>query len=84
MIHEVDVTATSAYEAAAMGYRKMLDDNWSLKSAEEAAHLEVVLPQPPVVHRVSVERLKAFANSAGEPKEMAERGRIKAILEGKG
>lgn len=59
------------------------EDDWSAKAAEDAIALETSIPQPAVVHRVTLEKLRAYANSAGKPGDRAERSRIRAMLEGK-
>ena len=79
-VHEVEVCASSAYEAAAMAYRELRKAVWSSRVAQEAVILEVVIQQPEVIHRISLERLKAYGNSAGPPNQMAKRLRVRELM----
>ena len=79
-VHEVEVMAGSVMEAAALGYRELKQDPLA-SIPDEAVAIEVAVQRPAVVHRVSLESLKAWARGKS-PREILEREPIRKMLEG--
>ena len=79
--HTAEVTAETLYEAAALGIRAI-----SLQSAEEPrlrTLIAVEVKAPAVRHEMTFQALKEWMDKrSGTPKEMAQRWRLKSLLEG--
>jgi hypothetical protein len=79
--HSVDVSASTLYEAVALGLAAIRGDDWVMGIPQGANHVRVRTVNVPVEHEV---KLKDFSNwldrSGGSPRERADRHRIREIL----
>lgn len=83
--HEVDVTASTLYEAVASAINAFRRD--ALLRGEEyiigtGTQFSVTATAPSVTHTVSTRHLENYLGSGKSPKEKVERDRIKALMDG--
>jgi hypothetical protein len=75
--HTVDVSASSLYGAAVLGMKAFEETGWADHPVGE---MEVIVRSPAVKHRVPVVRVTNWLRSAGSPRDMALKARLKQIL----
>ena len=75
--HTVEVSASSLYEAAVLGLKAFEQTGWSDHPVGE---MEIVAKSPAVKHRVPVVKVTNWLRSAGSPKDVALKTRLRAIL----
>jgi hypothetical protein len=77
----VDVTASTLYEAVALGLKAIRGDDWSGGFSEEYAAVQVLVTDIPVEHTVMLKNFSAWLQrSAGSPKDVIARSRVREIL----
>jgi hypothetical protein len=81
VVHTVEVTASTLYEAVALGMAAIRTDEWTTGIAQGMNSVKVRVTNVPVEHEVL---LKDFTNwldrTGGSPREVSDRQRIKTIL----
>ena len=79
--HTVDVTATTLYEAIALGLAALRDSGWVAGIPEGLAAVRVSVTSIPIEHTV---KMRDFANwverKGGSPKQVSNCARIRTIL----
>jgi len=79
--HTVDVTASSLYEAVALGLKVMRGHTWVEPVAEQLATVKVVVRDVPVEHTVKLRDFTAWLQrTAGSPSAVTARRRVREIL----
>jgi len=79
--HTADVTASTLYEAVALGLKAIRGDDWSGSFSEEYGAVQVLVTEIPVEHTVKLKDFSAWLQrSAGSPKDVIARGRVREIL----
>jgi hypothetical protein len=79
--HTVEVTAETLYEAVALGLAAILGNEWVMGIAQGLNAVQVCVKDVPVVHSVQLKDFTAWLErSAGSPRELSKRKRIKQIL----
>ena len=82
--HTVDVTASSLYEAVALGLKVMRGHTWVEPLAERLSTVKVVVRDVPVEHTVKLRDFAAWLQrSAGSPSDVTARRRVREILGGR-
>jgi hypothetical protein len=80
LVHHVEVTADSMYEAAALALKALREAPW-VGAIGPGTRLEVEVVPVPVRHEVSVQQLRRWAEStAATPAERLRKDRVKALL----
>lgn len=83
VIHEVEVSASSVYEAAARAIRAFRDQDWSMEAAYWTGCLEVIAKQPEVNHKVLLKDFEQWLKRhGGTPREISQRQFLQRILDG--
>ena len=77
MTHTAEVSASSLYEAAVLGMKAFEQTGWA---DHPVGWMEVVVKSPAVKHKVPVIQVTNWLRSAGSPKEVALKTRLRAIL----
>ncbi len=79
----MEVLASSLYEAAAIAIKALREDPFVPENFKpEKATIQVSVQRPGVVHSFPAERVFSFVRSLAQaPAGMAERNRLRAILE---
>jgi|ERR1700682_4063036 len=79
--HTVEVSATTLYEAVALGMATIRTDEWVTEIAQGLNSVKVLVTNVPVEHEVLLKDFtKWLDRSGGSPREMSDRKRIKSIL----
>jgi hypothetical protein len=79
--HAVDVTASTLYEAVALGLKAIRGHDWVEDLSEEFGTVRVSVTNIPVEHTVKIREFNAWLQrSAGSPKEVSTRSRIREIF----
>src|SRR5690348_2656295 len=79
--HSTIVTASTLYEAVALGLASIRSHDWAGEIAEGLNVVEVSITELPATHSVKLQDFKRWLNKAGgNPKEVADRNRIRRIL----
>ena len=79
--HSVEVTASTLYEAVALGLKALRGDNWVPGFSEEFGTVRVSVTNIPVKHTVRIRDFNSWLErSARNPKEVSARNRIREIL----
>jgi len=80
--HTVKVTATTLYEAVALGLAAIRGNEWVMGIAEGLNVVRVRVTDIPVEHEVKLgEFLKWLERKGGSPRETSDRNRIRDILQ---
>jgi hypothetical protein len=77
IVHTVEVSASLLYEAAVLGKRAFEQTGWA---DHPVGCMEVTVRSPAVKHRVPVIQVTNWLRSAGSPREMALKSRLREIL----
>jgi len=79
--HTVDVTASTLYEAVALGMAAIRTDKWVTGIAHGLNPVTVQVTNVPVKHEVKLMDFTKWLDRAnGSPREITERKRIRSIL----
>ncbi len=79
--HTVEVTAETLYEAVALGLAAIRGNEWVNEIAQGSNAVQVCAKDVPVVHSVQMRDFTDWlGRSAGSPKDVSKRRRIKEIL----
>ena len=79
--HTVEVTAETLYEAVALGLAAIRGNEWVTGIAQGLNAVQVCASDVPVVHSVQLKDFTAWLErTAGSPKDLSKRKRIKEIL----
>ena len=79
--HTVEVTAETLYEAVALGLAAIRGNEWVTGIDQGLNAVQVCASDVPVVHSVQLKDFTAWlGRSAGSPKDLSKRKRIKDIL----
>lgn len=79
--HSVEVTATTLYEAVALGVAALRTGEWVTEIGQSMIPVRVRVSNVAVEHEVKLGDLtKWLERSNGSPREMMERKRIRSIL----
>lgn len=80
VVHTVQVTAQSLYEAVAQALRLFREDAWSEDSSRGPASVTVAIRQPEVEHNVRIKDFENWLDSAARsPADMALKNRLRNI-----
>ena len=81
MRHSVEVTASTLYEAVAMGLAAIRGEEWAGEIAEGLNTVEVTVIPAPVTHSVTMQDFRRWMDrKGGAPREVSHRERIRRIL----
>jgi hypothetical protein len=81
VIHTVEVTASTLYEAVALGMAAVRTEEWANGIAMGLNSVKVRVTNVPVEHEVVLKDFtKWLDRSGGSPREVSDRRRIKTIL----
>jgi hypothetical protein len=79
--HSVAVTASTLYEAVALGLASIRGHDWVAGIAEGLNTVRVSALQVPVEHAVRIQDFKSWLEkSGGSPRERSDRYRVREIL----
>jgi hypothetical protein len=79
--HTVEVTAETLYEAVALGLLAVRGNDWVVGIAQGLNTVQVSVVDIPIEHSVKIQDFNAWLErTAGSPKEISKRSRIKEIL----
>jgi hypothetical protein len=78
--HAVEVTAESAYEAAALGVSALRNSGWA-DSIAPGTELEIHVREPATSHRLTVRQIQRWCDGvAVSPDETLKKRRLKQLL----
>jgi hypothetical protein len=81
--HSVAISASSMYEAAALGLSELKRCGFAMAMAGAATRLTVTVEAPATTHELSVARLQAWLDASGKtPREQAVKVRLRQQLGG--
>ena len=75
--HTVEVLASTLFEAAVLGMKAFEQTGWA---DHPVGCMDVVVKSPAVKHTVPVVSVTNWLRSAGSPREVAQKARLRAIL----
>lgn len=79
--HTVEVTATTLFEAVALGLAALRGHDWVAGIPEGLAPVRVVVTSIPVQHSVKMrDFVRWVERTGGSPRDVADRSRVRAIL----
>lgn len=79
--HSVEVTASTLYEAVALGLVAVREHDWTGDIAEGLNTVDVSVKTVSVMHSVTMQDFKKWLNrKGGTPKEITQRNQIRRIL----
>lgn len=79
--HRAEVTASTLYEAVALGLVAIRDHDWTSEIAEGLNSLEVSVKTAPVTHSVTMQDFKKWLDRrGGTPAEISHRNDVRRIL----
>ena len=77
----VEVTASTLYEAVALGLAAVRGDEWASEIAEGLNTVEAIVITVPVTHSVTMQDFRKWMDrKGGAPREVLHRERIRHIL----
>jgi hypothetical protein len=80
VVHSIEVSAGSLYEAAALGLSLLRQDGWVAQVAP-GTKLEVQVREPAITHVVSVAQIRRWCDGVTtSPDEVLKRKRVKELL----
>jgi hypothetical protein len=80
VIHSVEVTADSLYEAAAIGLSMLRQDGWVAQVAP-GMQLDVQVRTPVTTHKVTVAQIRRWCDGVTvSPEEVLKRKRVRELL----
>jgi hypothetical protein len=79
--HTVEVTASTLYEAVALGLKAIRGQDWVAGLNEQFGGVRVAVTSIPVEHTVKLKDFAAWLErTAGSPRDVTARNRIREIL----
>jgi hypothetical protein len=79
--HTADVTASTLYEAVALGLAAIRGHDWAADLSEGANTIEVSVTEVHVAHAVRFGDFKNWIDwTGGSPRDVVQRGRVREIL----
>lgn len=79
--HSVEVTASTLYEAVAMGLAAVRGEEWAGEIAEGLNTVEVTVIPVPVTHTVIMQDFRKWMDrKGGAPREITQRDDVRRIL----
>jgi hypothetical protein len=79
--HSVEVTASTLYEAVALGLVAIRDHNWAGEIAEGLNNVDVSVSTVPVMHFVNMQDFNKWLSRSGRtPNEITQRKHMRWIL----
>lgn len=79
--HTVDVTASTLYEAVALGMAAVRSEGWANGIAMGLNSVKVRVTNVAVEHEIQLKEFtKWLEKTSGSPREMSDRKRVKSIL----
>jgi len=79
--HTAHVTASSLYEAMALGLTTIRGSEWAGKIVEGLNTIEVVVASVPVTHSVTMRQFQTWLARPGRtPREMSHRQHVRSLL----
>ena len=79
--HSVEVTASTLYEAVAMGLAAINGEEWAGEIAEGLNTVDVTVIPVPVTHSVRMQDFRKWLDRrGGAPSDISQRDRIRRIL----
>ena len=79
--HTVTVSASSLYEAAAMGIAEFKKSGFAFAGISPATRLQIAVQAPAITHELSVAKLQAWLDTNGRtPREQTTKVNIRQIL----
>ena len=82
LVHSVEVTAASLFEAAALAVKAFRTAEWMDSGPGSAAVLEISVLRPVARHRIPLGKVMAWLESNGRtPKEQASKQRLREMLD---
>jgi hypothetical protein len=79
--HTAEVTASSLFEAVALGIAAIRGNEWAGEIAEGLNTVQVSVTEVPVTHTVKVGDFNKWLNrTGGSPREIVDRSRFRQIL----
>jgi hypothetical protein len=80
VVHSVEVTADSLYEAAALGLSVLQQNGWVAQIAP-GTQLEVQVREPATTHTVSIAQIRRWCDGVTvSPDEVLKRKRVRELL----
>lgn len=80
--HTVEVTASSLYEAVALGLHAIRKDAWAEEIGHALNDIVVSVSDVSVEHRVPIRKFNEWlGRTAGSPKEVSQRKRVRELLD---
>jgi len=81
LIHTVEVTASTLYEAVALGLMAIREQEWTAEIAEGLNTVDVTVSTVSVTHSVKMQDFKKWLNrNGGKPKDITQRNHVRRIL----
>jgi hypothetical protein len=82
MTHAVTVSASSLYEAAALGIAEFKRSGFAFAAVGTATRLTVSVMPPATTHEITVAKLQAWLDTNGKtPREQAQKVTLRQLLE---
>lgn len=82
MTHTVTVSASSLYEAAALGVAEFKRSGFAFASIGGATRLTISIVPPAATHELTVAKLQAWLDTNGRtPREQAQKVTLRRLLE---
>lgn len=79
--HTVEVTASSLYEAVALGLAAIREQDWTGDIAEGLNKVDVSVSAVSVMHSVKMQDFKKWlVRNGGTPKEITQRNHVRRVL----
>jgi hypothetical protein len=79
--HSVEVTASTLYEAVALGLAVIRGEEWAGEIAEGLNTVDVTVTAVPVTHSVIMQDFRKWMDrKGGAPREISQRERVRQIL----
>ena len=79
--HSVEVTASTLYEAVALGLVAIREQDWAAEIAEGLNTVDVSVTAVPVIHSVKMQDFnKWLSRKGGTPNDISQRNHIRQIL----
>lgn len=81
--HSVEVQAESLYEAAVLGLQILHEADW-VDPIGPGTPITVEVREAATQHDVTLSKLRQWLEVAGSPKDVAQKTRLRALVNGKG
>lgn len=85
LTHEIEVEATSLYEASIIGLESLQREAWTPSRVTDSTPLTIIVLETGVWHRLRVKAVKAWlARTAGSPSDIVQRRQLRERLTQRG